>query len=146
MYMNVLHTNGSSTIGDVPFLVWRWVWATTGELRPSNTHHGHFPIGNFVHVSSITQKLLPSEIYRACSMRIRSDRTGCGCGVFMDVSESGCGNVQNFFFLFQSYLHNHVPKRHIVKRCDLNCMIGELQPQIYIANFAQYAISYIFQV
>ena len=41
------------------------------------------------------------------------------CGVFVGMSESGCGNVQNVCFPFQSYLHDCIPRRHILKTCNL---------------------------
>ena len=97
--MNVLHTNDSSTTGDVPFLVWRWVWAVTGELWPQ-VYHGHLLIHNFVDISSITQKLWPPEVYQACSMQIRRGRTGCRCGAYVGLSESGCGKFKMFAFFF----------------------------------------------
>ena len=52
--MQILYIpNNSSAIGDLPFMNWFYVWATTGELRPQNSLPGrkivlfkHF----FVHI------------------------------------------------------------------------------------------------
>ena len=46
-----------------------------------------------VQVSSMTQKLWPTEVFQPCNIQIRSGRTGheCGmCGFFLVI---GCGNV-----------------------------------------------------
>ena len=67
-------------------------------------HCGFFPIRRFVHrsthISSITQKLWPPEVYQDWSMLIRSGTTGCRCDACAGVLESGCGNAQNVCFSF----------------------------------------------
>ena len=75
---------------------------------------------NFVRIWSISRKLRPPHIYQTCSMRIKSGRTGSRCGVFVGVSGSGCGNAQTICFIFQSYLHDHVSRCHILKTCNLS--------------------------
>ena len=63
-----------------PLLVWSCVWAMTGELRPKYTP-GHFLLCHFVHISSITWKLWPSEVYQTRNTEIRNVRTEWRCGV-----------------------------------------------------------------
>ena len=67
----------------------------------------------FVHISSITQKLWPPEVYQACSTQIKSGRTGCQCDI-CGVTFVACQGVnmamyKNISLLYHSYPHNQVP-------------------------------------
>ena len=60
---------------------------------------------NFVQIRNTTQKLWSPQVYLTCRMWINSGKTGYGCDVFMGVSRSGCGIVQNYAFFFNfSYM------------------------------------------
>ena len=75
--------NDSSIIGDIPCLIWRWVWPTTGKLRPRTC-------------TTITFWSLKS--IRPVASKLKVVRPGSGSGLRvgvlrskMGVSGSGCG-------------------------------------------------------
>ena len=79
-------------------------------------------------------------------MQIKIGRTGCGCGICVDMSESGSDNIYNFLPFISFYAHDHIPRPHILKlvkygwqatAVNTHCKHFVTYHFVYISNLGQ---------
>ena len=114
--------NDCFTIRDEPFCLRAVCELQLASYSPKHTPQSLSDTPFCTYFKYITRKLWPPEVYQAYSTQIRSGRTGCRYDVYLGLSGSGGGNVQHVCF-FYSCLHNHIPRCHVWKVCELHVHI-----------------------
>ena len=70
------------------------IFAVIGDYKNFTTEIFHITIVHFMYGWGIAS--LQTKIYQACSTEIKACWTGHRCGIWVNVLESGCGEVQHF--------------------------------------------------
>ena len=138
----ILYYSRCSFSGLEPYVSCNW-WVTALIMR-----RGLLSIGHFVHSSGIYNlETMATWSPPGCMVVHKSKllyRTRHECDVFLDVSGSGCGIIQNAYFsvwILCTQLHSLTPHFEYIW-----VMTSELRPQTNIANSVRYAILWIFQI